>query len=288
MVIFKDRGLQQCEVLLTILYAHLLYPTRVFINRGNHEEIWISSNKRYVPNFKTDAEIKFQQYGLAFFNRSQELFRHLLLATVIENSVGYKVFITHGGISKNVDFDEIALNKVKRADFDMIQIRNRFNKDFRKITDPIVDLLWSDPIHSEDQVSKPLGTRFNNKRGLGCYFDEKLSEKFCLKNGFNSIVRSHEPRKNGFSHDQPYCYTIFSASNYRNLKNNAAVLCLEDKSRNFVFHIFQVLDMNQKVVNEYRKFILITLKSYLVQKSALLFQYFRDVDKENKGSCFQS
>ena len=36
---FVDRGPKQCEVLLTILYAFLLFPNRVFLNRGNHEDI---------------------------------------------------------------------------------------------------------------------------------------------------------------------------------------------------------------------------------------------------------
>ena len=47
---FVDRGPQQCEVLLTILYAFLLYPNRVFLNRGNHEDLSLNLNKNFNAN----------------------------------------------------------------------------------------------------------------------------------------------------------------------------------------------------------------------------------------------
>ena len=96
---FVDRGPQQCEVLLTILYSFLLYPNRVFLNRGNHEDLSLNLNQNFKPNFQTDCIKKFGKYGLEFFRQTQELFRYLPIATVVNNRVGYKCFVIHGGIS---------------------------------------------------------------------------------------------------------------------------------------------------------------------------------------------
>jgi hypothetical protein len=93
--------------LLTLLYAYLLHPKSVFLNRGNHEDLSLNMNTNFSPNFKTDAQKKFQNYGLTFFNEAQRLFRRLPIATIVENKAGFKCFIVHGGVSKRLDLDFI-------------------------------------------------------------------------------------------------------------------------------------------------------------------------------------
>ena len=260
----------------------------MFINRGNHEDIAINMSRHFDPNFKKDTELKFNRYSLAIFNRSQELFRNLPLATVIENSVGFKVFVTHGGISKNVDFRKIASRGLKRSNFDVVKYRTREGDEMKIASQVITDLLWSDPIPIDDKKSNSLGTRFNENRGAGCLFDQKLSDEFCQKNGFNCIVRSHECRQNGFTHDQPFCFTVFSVSNYCNGNNKAAVLYLDDKAQRVDFHDFQIEETNQSFQNDTKKFVLTTFKSYIDKKSSSLIKYFKEADTQNKGSFILS
>ena len=243
-------------------------------------------SRHFDPNWKKDTELKFNQYGLAVFKRSQELFRNLPLGSIIVNNAGFRVFITHGGLSQKIDLNKISTKNLNRSDFDVIQVRNSQGPEMLKASELITDLLWSDPIPINDKKSSKLGTRFNKNRGAGCLFDEKVSYDFCQKNAFNCIVRSHECRQEGYTHDQPFCFTVFSASNYCNGTNQAAVLFLDDDGDRIDFYQFKIEETNQKVQNENRKFVLSTFKSYLDKKSASLVKYFREADRENRGINF--
>jgi hypothetical protein len=140
-----DRGPQQVECLLTILYAFLMFPTRIFINRGNHEDKSLNLSKNFNPNYKTDTNIKFGKYSNAIFNESQRVFRYLPLATIVKNKVGYKCFVTHGGISSRLDLDFIA-RKLPRHLFDVISPSNKHDPQTKYAAEQLSDLLWSDPI----------------------------------------------------------------------------------------------------------------------------------------------
>ena len=210
---FVDRGSQQCEVLLTLLFAYLLHPKSVFLNRGNHEDLSINVNSNFSPNFRTDTKNKFNQYSLAVFKQTQRLFRRLPIATILENKSGYRCFVCHGGISDRLDLD-FCKTKLNRFSFPSIIL------DETKSSEQLSDLMWSDPIKRIDEALPANGCYPNKSRGIGCAFGEDISEKFCKKYGFNTIVRSHELRRNGWSKDHPYCYTVFTASNYCNGNNN--------------------------------------------------------------------
>mmetsp|Transcript_56238 Transcript_56238/g.162931 ORF Transcript_56238/g.162931 Transcript_56238/m.162931 type:complete len:983 (+) Transcript_56238:174-3122(+) len=73
-------------------------------------------------------------------------------------------------------------------------------------------LLWSDPC-------KP-GRSAPSKRGVGSYFDEKISRDFLHTNNLGCIVRSHEKRSQGYANEHVCSQrgvltaTVFSASNY--------------------------------------------------------------------------
>jgi serine/threonine-protein phosphatase 5 len=97
-----DRGSQQCEVLLTLLFAFLLFPNRVFLNRGNHEDLSLNLSNHFAPNFNSDCSKKFGQYGNEFFKQSQELFRYLPIAT----------FVTNKGIFSLSNYEKLVRIKV--------------------------------------------------------------------------------------------------------------------------------------------------------------------------------
>jgi len=161
---FVDRGSMQCEVILTLIYAFLLNPTRVFLNRGNHEELNMNlSFYSNHPNFKQDCLIKYNDYGNELFNLMQKLFIHLPVATVVVNRIGFSCFVVHG-----------------------VRIEND------KSSEQFIDLLWSDPYFNPE-----FPITHNNARGIGVLFNADVSKEFCIKYGFNAIVRSHELRPEG-------------------------------------------------------------------------------------------
>ncbi len=278
-ITFGIQGNQQCEVLLTLLFAYLLHPKSVFLNRGNHEDLSINVNTNFSPNFKDDVKSKFNQYHIAVFNQAQRLFRRLPLATIVHNKVGYKVFVCHGGVSERMDLEFIK-TELNRFSFASIIL------DKEKASEQLSDLMWSDPLLRDKSKTVPaLGCSFNAKRGIGCLFGEDVSKSFCEKNGFDIIVRSHELRKNGFSLDHPHCYTVFSASGYCYGKNKAAVLILGSQDKMLKEWVFETEDFNEvgKKASEQRDIILKTFKNYLESESKALSQKFTEIDTELTG-----
>ena len=53
-----------------------------------------------------------------------------------------------------------------------------------------MEMLWTDP--QEEPGRGP------SKRGIGMMFGPDITEKFCVKNGLEAIIRSHEVRMGGY------------------------------------------------------------------------------------------
>lgn len=285
---FVDRGPQQCEVLLTLLYAFLLYPNRVFLNRGNHEDISLNLNQNFRPNFQNDCIKKFGKYGAEFFRQTQELFKYLPLATVVNNRAGYKCFVTHGGISNKTDLDYIASDDLKRYEFSSLTMKNYGSRSKQKALEQLGDILWSDPIPNTSS-SMPLNGCFrNSKRGFGSLFGEDISQRFCRKYGFSTIVRSHEVRSEGWSRDQTACFTIFSNSNYCQGTNRAAVFILNQENKFLEYHMFKTDHFDPGAYQKEKEFLLSSFKSYLNREYVYLIKKFEkyDIKKTGKNSKF--
>jgi len=65
---FVDRGPFSCEVLLYLLAMKAEYPSNVYLLRGNHESLSVSS----YFGFREEAEMK---YGRPFFHRCVQCFK---------------------------------------------------------------------------------------------------------------------------------------------------------------------------------------------------------------------
>lgn len=85
---FVDRGRQQCEVYLTLLYGLVLYGTQFncfFLNRGNHEDYGCSV--RF--GFKEEVMTKYCLYSKIIMKRCAQSFALLPLYSIIRQQ-GYK------------------------------------------------------------------------------------------------------------------------------------------------------------------------------------------------------
>uniref|UniRef100_A0A1I8HDQ7 Serine/threonine-protein phosphatase with EF-hands n=1 Tax=Macrostomum lignano TaxID=282301 RepID=A0A1I8HDQ7_9PLAT len=199
---FVDRGPNSVEILAILFACQLVWPSAVFLNRGNHEDQVM--NLRY--GFIKEVQYKYRQTANKVLNMFSEVFAWMPLATVIDD----RVFVTHGGISDKVDLD-----RVRRLD------RHRYVSVLRppvaKSSDEkvdymewrqVLDLLWSDP------KAQP-GCKPNTFRGGGCYFGPNVTRAFLDKYGYKLLVRSHECKQDGweFCHEDTVL-TVFSASNY--------------------------------------------------------------------------
>jgi serine/threonine-protein phosphatase 5 len=118
---FVDRGSFSVECIFTLLAFKLLYPTGMYLSRGNHETD--SMNTMY--GFKGEVVAKYNQKMYQVFS---ELFDAIPIANLIEN----KIFVVHGGLSKNSNLT-----------LDQIRSINRFRQPGD--SGDMCDLMWSDP-----------------------------------------------------------------------------------------------------------------------------------------------
>ncbi|KAL6865201.1 hypothetical protein ACP4OV_016352 [Aristida adscensionis] len=180
---FVDRGSFSVEVILTLFAFKCLYPTAMYLARGNHESK--SMNKIY--GFEGEVRSKL---GEKFVELFAEVFCWLPLAHVINK----KVFVVHGGL---FSVDGVKLSDIRSID--------RFCEPPEEGL--MCELLWSDP--------QPQPGRGPSKRGVALGFGADVTKKFLQENNLDLIVRSHEVKDEGYEieHDGKLI-TVFSAPNY--------------------------------------------------------------------------
>lgn len=215
---YVDRGPCSCETLLLLLSLKVLYPERIWLIRGNHEDEEI--NKMY--GFETEVLAK---YGVVDGPRILDAFHHVFawlpLAALIED----RILCIHGGIGT-------AENDGEMMTLDDIQDCRRGFKSMTHDVDEsgypatqwatIARLLWTDPTadcssgsHASWRVTAtgdPVrDTRFQHIKSFG----PEIVRRFCDYNDIDMIIRAHECVQKGFL---PFAggrlLTIFSARNY--------------------------------------------------------------------------
>ncbi|XP_022250192.1 serine/threonine-protein phosphatase with EF-hands 2-like isoform X1 [Limulus polyphemus] len=198
---FVDRGVQSVEVFLLLIACLLVWPDRVFLNRGNHEDF--SVNIRY--GFIKEIMYKYTRHATRIIQVTEDVYSWLPLATIIDN----KVFVVHGGVTDRTD-----LKKISRMDRHQLitilqppMIDGKMTCD-QEEWDQVVGILWSDP------RPQP-GCHTNSIRGGGSFFGPDVTEAFLQRYQLERIIRSHECKPDGFEFTHgDRVLTIFSASNY--------------------------------------------------------------------------
>lgn len=219
-----DRGEKQIEVVLALLYSFVLYPNRVFLNRGNHEDRAQNSHMNYKPCFKIATLKYFGKYGSVVYNKFDELFKNIPLATIVNNKMTkQRYFVVHGGINDSLNLKKIQqLDRTKFGSICRAANLDKNSLEFLHLKD-VIDMLWSDP----QSTSK--GIVFNNVRNIGKFYGSDVTKKFLSDNNLNLIIRSHECKQKGhdIGHDGKVI-TVFSASNY-NMGNSGSVVKISTK-----------------------------------------------------------
>lgn len=193
-----DRGEFSIETALMILLLKILYPTSVYMIRGNHEFESLCDNggfKAQVLNVYGDINVY-----TAFTNA----FSFIPLVATIDRAV----LCVHGGIG---------------PEFQSLRQIEEFPRPITEFGDDelLNCILWSDPSNEAIEYNP-------SPRGIGYHYGAEAVKKFCSTLNLKMIVRAHECVPLGY---QPMfdgkLATVFSASNYcGETGNKAAVLVI--------------------------------------------------------------
>ncbi|KAI3372628.1 hypothetical protein L3Q82_023097 [Scortum barcoo] len=152
---FVDRGRDSIEILIILFAFLLVYPSDVYLNRGNHEDHIV--NLRY--GFTKEVLMKYKMHGKRILKLLQKIFSWLPLATVIDQ----KVLVLHGGISDTTDLS--LLTRVDRHNYvsALRPPKKRHSSAGTSIDSDIDEDVWSSNRLCQRRASltfpKPLGTR---------------------------------------------------------------------------------------------------------------------------------
>lgn len=222
---YVDRGKHGLNVLASILAAKIMYNNRVLIIRGNHE--FEALNYRY--GFFDEVT---RVYGKDLYNTTiAPLFKLLPISYVISitkhSMLPNRLLFLHGGLPRNSTLDTL-ISKCK-VDFphDIDVFDPRYTKLLENClpVDVVQDIVWSDPVQLLKNDTLKEYTK--NPRGAGILYSYEFYKKFAAKNRVVATFRGHQVVKGGFQRDFSNHYTVFSSSNYVNMKNKGAYIVID-------------------------------------------------------------
>lgn len=195
---YVDRGKLSIETFTLLLAYKVLYPTAIYLLRGNHE----SANINRIYGFYDECK---RRYSIKLWRYFVDTYDCMPLAAV----VGGRIFCVHGGLSPDLQrFEDIQAIK-RPCDIPEQGL--------------MCDLLWSDP---DDKVIGWSG----NDRGVSVTFGADVVRSFCTRMGIDVICRAHQVVEDGYEFfARRQLVTVFSAPNYCGMFDNAgAIMVVND------------------------------------------------------------
>jgi protein phosphatase len=206
-----DRGEFSVQTVLLIFCLILLYPSKVFIIRGNHEFQQLAQEGGFMKQVEEEYD------DIVVFDMIMETFAYMPLSCLIDGNI----LCLHGGIGPSVS--SIAqLRKISRPIFGF--------------DNPVVaEVVWSDPSADVDGYVPSM-------RGTGYMFGAKPLENFMKANGIATVIRAHECVMMGTKWEfERKLVTIFSASNYCGTSENLAAVLEIRGAGDYAEHFFSSL-----------------------------------------------
>ncbi len=202
---YVDRDERDLDNLVYVLSLALSHPSRVFLLRGNHEEITSNTAYGFLDNLES---LGLRDWYPAF----ERIFTLLPLACHVRNQ---GVLCCHGMIPAMPDV-------VKLRDIARLPSAARFDQ-----WDPVTtQLLWNDP-DGEEQASSS-----QNIRGAGLSIGQSDLDDFMVANHLCLIVRSHQAFPTGHRFFfQKRVLSVFSKPNYGMGQNAASIARLHGDGR---------------------------------------------------------
>lgn len=178
---YVDKGQNSVECFESILELKLNYPNNVYLLRGNHEDLFVSSTwfNKLTGKSKTST-------FCSIASNISKIFSNLSPAAIINDGFS-KTFCVHGGITKNL----------KKCSFSKIS-------SIKKGTYSVVSII-GDICPENKLLYKLLWNRFQVD-----FFEKDIKKFFKQNKDITRIVKGHDFQSQGYSfysicHERDFC-----------------------------------------------------------------------------------
>mmetsp|Transcript_98945 Transcript_98945/g.284260 ORF Transcript_98945/g.284260 Transcript_98945/m.284260 type:complete len:765 (+) Transcript_98945:43-2337(+) len=205
---FVDRGEHQIEVVLLLFALKTVYPSHIFLVRGNHE-FREMSELGTSDCFQRHIKWRLPQTWKPVYNAIHEAFDWLPMAAL----VGGRALVLHGGLGDG----SWGLRDIEKMDRPLVSPSAGLE----------LDLVWSDPSDSDHIMWK--GVHENPDRGDTKIhlFGPDVTAAFCEREQISVVIRAHQYVPQGYKvMHSGRLLTVFSARNYCGVDDNDAALLL--------------------------------------------------------------
>lgn len=244
-----DRGEFSIETVLVVFLLKILFPSHVYVIRGNHEFSCLCDECGFRSQSVT-------VYGdTQFYDACLSAFSVMPISALVDK----QILCVHGGIGPETrSLDQF--RAINRPIFD-------FDDDFLNST------LWSDP-SAECYMYVP------SSRGTGHFFGAQALTDFMKRCNLSLIIRGHECVMGGteWFFDKKLV-TVFSASNYCGVAGNESAILDIEPGNKYIDRKFPPLDYLRRTYVMFRKF-----RPQLADNSAGFSRRFsRDTSKSSSN-----
>ncbi|OII71737.1 calcineurin like phosphatase [Cryptosporidium ubiquitum] len=228
---YVDGGKFSLEVISILFSLKIMFPDKIFLLRGNHEDSSINS----TFGFHLECKQKFGVNGEAVWERINDAFEFLSISALID----HQVLCLHSGIGKSIKNIEHISDVPKPIHVKSEELLNKNNYCNRlSVSDRrVFDCLWSGIIEKsnfDDSHNHLNEADVRNTRDADifeqntCCFDSYDIEDFMNKNSIKLIIRTNDYCKGGYGYNaNGRVVSLTSATNFcNNSCNDAAVLVI--------------------------------------------------------------
>lgn len=216
---YVDRGNFSCEVVLFLYALKVMFPSHIYLLRGNHEFAQMST----MYGFQQECQAKLSQ---RIFQAICETFDTLPIVAVIGGNL-----CIHGGITEGIK---------SRDDLYSISKPQQGVPEFKGF-EREMDMLWSDPEFDADGFEE-------SPRGLGHVFGYEEAVQFLRDCDMTRLIRAHQACLNGYNwvfDENGPVLTVFSTCDYTDMMNDAAVVIVSSETDEYEIIAFRPLTRKQ-------------------------------------------
>ncbi|KAJ1607337.1 calcineurin-like phosphatase [Cryptosporidium canis] len=230
---YVDQGKFSLEVISILFSLKIMFPDKVFLLRGNHEDAYINS----IYGFRLECKQKFGVNGDIIWERINDAFEFLSISALIDNNV----LCIHSGIGRDVKKVDHLSNIPKpihvRSE-ELLKSSDFYSTRIPEIDRQILECLWSNVSEMAD-VEKSVNRQIDEtdaERSREVYtiekdiysYDSYYIKDFMDRNSIKLIIETSDYCKDGYGYNaNGRVISLISTTNFCNrLCNDAAALVI--------------------------------------------------------------